>query len=96
MQIKKAPINDRFRVWKASWKFCIPTTYNFALPVKLAIFLKISLLFNFFNLRFCPYTGKYGPVETRILAFKFKFGKSNKNAKFLKTIDILIKLYSFL
>ena len=47
-------------------------------------------------LRFCPYMGKYGPVETRILAFKFKFGKSNKNAKFLKTIDILIKLYSFL
>ena len=46
-------------------------------------------------LYYCPYMGKYGPVETRILAFKFKFGKSNKNAKFLKTIGILIKLYSF-
>ena len=30
MQIEKALINDRLRVSKVSWKFCIPTIYNFA------------------------------------------------------------------
>ena len=30
MQIKKALINDRLRVSKASWKFRIPTISNFA------------------------------------------------------------------
>ena len=30
MQIEKALINDRLRVSKVSWKFRIPTIYNFA------------------------------------------------------------------
>ena len=30
MQIEKALINDRLRVSKVSWKFHIPTMYNFA------------------------------------------------------------------
>ena len=30
MQIKKALINDHLRVSKVSWKFRIPTIYNFA------------------------------------------------------------------
>ena len=30
MQIEEALINDRLRVLKVSWKFCIPTIYNFA------------------------------------------------------------------
>ena len=31
MQIEKELINDRLRVSKVSWKFCIPTIYNFAI-----------------------------------------------------------------
>ena len=30
MQIEKARIDDRLRVSKVSWKFRIPTIYNFA------------------------------------------------------------------
>ena len=30
MQIEKALINDHSRVSKVSWRFCIPTIYNFA------------------------------------------------------------------
>ena len=30
MQIKKAMISDRLRFLKVSWKFHIPTIYNFA------------------------------------------------------------------
>ena len=30
MQIEKALINDPSRILKVSWKFCIPTIYNFA------------------------------------------------------------------
>ena len=30
MQIDKALITDRLRVWKVSWKFYIPTINNFA------------------------------------------------------------------
>ena len=51
MQIEKSLKNDRLRVSKVSWKFCILTIYNFCsnIPVKFAIFLKSSLLFNSFN-----------------------------------------------
>ena len=53
MQIEKALINDRLHVSKVSWKFRITIIYNFAVirrnePVKFAIFLKSSLLFNSF------------------------------------------------
>ena len=30
MQIEKVLINDRLRVSEVSWKFCIPTIYDFA------------------------------------------------------------------
>ena len=30
MQIEKAVVNDRLCVSKVFWKFCIPTTFNFA------------------------------------------------------------------
>ena len=42
MQIEKALTNDRLRVSKVSWKFCVPTVYNFEVIylVKFAIFLK--------------------------------------------------------
>ena len=51
MQIEKSLKNDCLRVSKVSWKFCILTIYNFCsnIPVKFAIFLKSSLLFNSFN-----------------------------------------------
>ena len=38
MQIEKALINTRVRVEKLSWKFRIPTIYNFAVSVKFAMF----------------------------------------------------------
>ena len=44
MQIKKALINDHLPVPRVSWKFCIPAICN--LPMKFAISLKGSLLFN--------------------------------------------------
>ena len=55
MQIEKALINDRLSVSKVSWKFRIPTIYNFAVKfaVKFATFLKSSLLFNSFYCLFC-------------------------------------------
>ena len=45
MKFDKALINNHLRVPKISWKFRIPTIYNFCnnLPVKFAIFLKSSL-----------------------------------------------------
>ena len=50
MQIEKALKNDRLHVSKISWKFRIPTVYNFTsnLPVKIGNFSKGSLLFNSF------------------------------------------------
>ena len=55
MQIEKALINNHLRVTKVSWTFRIPTVYDFArdLPVKFAIFLKSSLLFNIVYCFFC-------------------------------------------
>ena len=49
MQIEKALINDdRLLVSKASWKFCIPTFYNFTVisPWIVAYFLTISMVFS--------------------------------------------------
>ena len=50
MQIDKALIYARLRVWKVSCKFHISTIYNFCsnLPVKFAIFFKNSLVLNSF------------------------------------------------
>ena len=50
-------MNDLLRVLKVSWKFFIPTIYNFAViyPQKFAIFLKISLLFHSFCIVFSVY-----------------------------------------
>ena len=54
MQIEKALINDRSRVSKLSRKSRIPTIYNCYLqPVKIAIFLISSLLFNSFYCLLC-------------------------------------------
>ena len=54
MQIEKALINDRLLFSKVYWNFYIPTIYNFGvIPVKFAIFLKSSLLFNSFYCLFC-------------------------------------------
>ena len=46
MQIEKALMNDFLHVLKVSWKFRIPTIYNFAVIYgwNFAIFLKSSLL----------------------------------------------------
>ena len=41
MQIEKALINDRLRVSKVSYKFCIPTIYDFSvITPKICYFLK--------------------------------------------------------
>ena len=50
MQIEKALINDRLNVSRVSWKFHIPTIYNFAAIYmwNLLFSLKKSLLFNGF------------------------------------------------
>ena len=53
MEIEKALINDRLGVSKVSWKFRIPTTYNFAVIYpwnlqffkKVAYFLTVSIAF---------------------------------------------------
>ena len=53
MEIEKALINDRLGVSKVSWKFRIPTTYNFAVIYpwnlqffkKVAYFLTVSIVF---------------------------------------------------
>ena len=60
MQIEKALINDRLRVSKVSWKFCIPTIYNFAViypwnlpfPEKVAYFLTVSIVVSVFKQNF--------------------------------------------
>ena len=57
MQIEKPLINDRLRVSKISWKFHIPTIYNFAVIYpwnllyfkKVAYFLTVSIVFSFIN-----------------------------------------------
>ena len=53
MQIEKALINDRLRVTKVSWKFRIPTTYNFVVIYpyisyffKSSLFLTVSIVFS--------------------------------------------------
>ena len=54
MQIQKALINDRLRFTKVSWKFRIPTVYNFAVtypwnllfPENVAYFLTVSIVFS--------------------------------------------------
>ena len=54
MQIEKALINGRSRVLKVSRKFRIPAIYNCYLqPVKIAILIKSSLLFNSFYCLLC-------------------------------------------
>ena len=61
MQIENALINDRSHVWKVSWKFRIPTTYNFAViypwnllfsEKKKAYFLTVSIVFSVYKLNF--------------------------------------------
>ena len=57
-QNEKALLNDRLRVSNVSWKFRIPTIYNFQLfnlPVKFAIFLKSDPHFNSFYIVFSLY-----------------------------------------
>ena len=48
MQIEKALINDRWLVSKWSWKFCIPTSYNFAViyPWNLQFSQKVTYFFT--------------------------------------------------
>ena len=50
MQIEKAPINDRLRVSKVSWKVCILNIYNFIVIREIWYFLKSSLLNSFYCL----------------------------------------------
>ena len=57
MQIGKALINDRLYVLKVSWKFRIPTIYNFAViypwnwlfSQKVAYFLTVSIVFSVYK-----------------------------------------------
>ena len=59
-QIENALINDHLRVSKESWKFCIPTIYNFAaiypsnllFSYKVAYFLTISIFFSVYKQSF--------------------------------------------
>ena len=53
MQIEKALINDRLHVSKVSWKFRIATIYNFAVPVKFAIFLESPAFWQFLFFSVC-------------------------------------------
>ena len=54
MQIEEAPITDCLRVSEVSWKFDIPTIYNFAVIYReICYFLKSSLLFSSFYCLFC-------------------------------------------
>ena len=54
MQIEKALLNDRLRVWEVSWKFYILTIYNFTViylwnllfSLKVAYFLTVSVVFS--------------------------------------------------
>ena len=44
---KRTLINDCLRVWSVSWKFHVPTIYDFlVIHVKFLILSKSSLLFN--------------------------------------------------
>ena len=60
MQIEKALINDRLLVLKVSWKFRIPTIYNFVViyrwkflfSLKVAYFLTISIVFSVYKQNF--------------------------------------------
>ena len=57
MQIEKALIDDRLRVSNASWKFHIPTIYNFAVTYpwillflkNIAYFLIVSIMFSVYK-----------------------------------------------
>ena len=57
MQIEKAQINDQLRVSNVSWKFRIPTIFNFAIiyawnllfSLKVAYFLTISIVFSVYK-----------------------------------------------
>ena len=57
MQIEKTLINENLRVSKISWKFHIPTIYNFSVVYpwnlllfkKVAYFLTISIVLSFLN-----------------------------------------------
>ena len=60
MQIEKALVNDRWRVSKVSWKFCIPTIHSFAVIFawnsqsfqKVAYFLTVSIVFSVYKKNF--------------------------------------------
>ena len=60
MQIGKALINDRLSVSKVSWKFRVPTVYNFAViyswnllfSLKVAYFLTVSIVFSVYKQNF--------------------------------------------
>ena len=59
MQIEEALINDRLRVLKVSWKFCIPTIYNFAvvyswnfISLKVAHLITVSIVFSVYKQNF--------------------------------------------
>ena len=57
MQIGKALINDRLSVSKVSWKFRIPTIYNFVViypwnmlySEKVVYFLTVSIVFSVYK-----------------------------------------------
>ena len=60
MQVERALINDHLRVSNVSWKFRIPTTYNFAViyPLnllfssKVAYFLTVPIVFSVYKQNF--------------------------------------------
>ena len=64
MQIEKSIINDRLRVSKMSWKFRIPTIYNFAViyPWNLIFFYKAAYFFISFYCLFCLQTKLYSSI----------------------------------
>ena len=84
MQIEKALIEDRLRVSKTSWKFCVPTAFNFAviylwnlllLSWKVAYFIKVFLLpFLFVNktLRFSNLKCRIAMRKLQCLLFVVK------------------------
>ena len=55
MKIEETLINDHFRVSKVSWKFRIPTIFNFAvihswnLLQKVLYFLTVSIVFSVYK-----------------------------------------------
>ena len=60
MQIEKRLVNDRLRASKVSWRFPIPTIYNFALicpwnllfSLKVLYFLTVSIIFSVYQQNF--------------------------------------------